>query len=106
VTCSRGQTARGERRFPNVSTAQRSLGGWIKEMDMDMDDDLKRLLEQAKSVVLSEDQLEAHRIAIAAANGNLSDDRISIETMTATRVIMRATEPGAPAPRMEEHSAP
>jgi hypothetical protein len=41
---------------------------------------------------LTEAELEDGRVAIAAANGNLSDERITIETMKATRTIMIAAE--------------
>jgi hypothetical protein len=60
-----------------------------------MDEELQDLLERARSVVLTEEELESHRVAMAAANGHLSDDRITIATMTATRTIMRASESAA-----------
>jgi hypothetical protein len=57
-----------------------------------MDEELKGLLERAKGVKLTNSQLEEHRIALAAANGYLSDSRITLETMQATRTLMRASE--------------
>lgn len=57
-----------------------------------MDDELKGLLEQAKSIHLSPEEIEENRIALAAANGNLTDDRITVATMKATRTIMLAEE--------------
>lgn len=57
-----------------------------------MDEELKALLEQAKSVELSADQIEENRIALAAANGQLTDKRITVSTMKATRTIMLANE--------------
>ncbi|NML11444.1 hypothetical protein HHL08_15020 [Sphingobium sp. AR-3-1] len=57
-----------------------------------MDDELKALLEQAKSVKLSPEEIEDNRIALAAANGQLTDKRISVSTMKATRTIMLADE--------------
>lgn len=60
-----------------------------------MDDELKALLEQAKSVKLSPEEIEDNRIALAAANGRLTDKRISVGTMKATRTIMLADEANA-----------
>jgi len=57
-----------------------------------MDDELKALLEQAKSVELSANEIEENRIALAAANGQLTDKRITVSTMKATRTIMLADE--------------
>ena len=57
-----------------------------------MDKELAELLERARNVKLSEDDLEEHRVALAAANGNLSDSRITVETMQAARTIMIAAE--------------
>lgn len=55
-----------------------------------MDDKLKILLERARTVRVPEEELEEQRIALAAANGNLSDERITLDTMTAARTIMEA----------------
>lgn len=57
-----------------------------------MDKELSDLLERARTIELSEADLEEHRIALAAANGHLSDERITLETMKATRTIMIAEE--------------
>jgi hypothetical protein len=57
-----------------------------------MDEELKGLLEQARSVQLSPEEIEENRIALAAANGHLTDDRITVKTMKATRTIMLAEE--------------
>jgi len=57
-----------------------------------MDEELKNLLEQARSVELSPKQIEENRIALAAANGHLTDGRITVATMKATRTIMLAEE--------------
>jgi len=57
-----------------------------------MENELKELLERARTVQLTETELEEHRIALAAANGHLSDSRITLETMQATRTIMIASE--------------
>jgi hypothetical protein len=57
-----------------------------------MDNELKALLEQAKSVELSAEEIEENRIALAAANGQLTDKRITVSTMKATRTIMLADE--------------
>ena len=55
-----------------------------------MDDKLKSLLERARTVRVPEEELEEQRIALAAANGNLSDERITLDTMTVARKIMKA----------------
>lgn len=57
-----------------------------------MDRELEKLLEQARKVELTDEALEEHRVALAAANGHLSDERINLETMQATRTLMRALE--------------
>jgi hypothetical protein len=55
-----------------------------------MDRELEELLARARHLKLSNAELEEPRIAIAAANGTLSDDRITLDTMKATRTIMIA----------------
>ncbi len=57
-----------------------------------MDEVLLALLDRAKQVDLTPEKEEEHRIALAAANGSLSDSRITLETMQATRVLMTAAE--------------
>lgn len=57
-----------------------------------MDKELDELLERARSIKLSEKDLEENRVALAAANGHLSDKRITLATMKATRTIMKAEE--------------
>jgi hypothetical protein len=57
-----------------------------------MDKELQELLDRARGVELTPDELEEHRIALAAANGHLSDSRITLETMRAARTIMIAAE--------------
>lgn len=57
-----------------------------------MDKELSDLLERSRSIKLSEAELEEHCIALAAANGHLSDERITLDTMKATRTIMIADE--------------
>lgn len=57
-----------------------------------MDRELEELLARARHLDLTDAELEEQRIAIAAANGALTDDRISVETMKATRTIMIASE--------------
>lgn len=57
-----------------------------------MNRDLADKLAKAKKMSWSEAELEESRVAIAAANGSLSDERITIETMKATRTIMVAAE--------------
>lgn len=57
-----------------------------------MDKELEELLEQSRSVELTADEIENNRIELAAANGQLTDDRISVSTMRATRTIMLADE--------------
>ena len=57
-----------------------------------MDKELEDLLQRSKSVELTADEIEENRIALAAANGQLTDDRITVKTMRATRTIMLAEE--------------
>jgi hypothetical protein len=57
-----------------------------------MDKELETLLEKSRSVKYSDDELEEHRIALAAANGHVTDSRITVDTMKATRTIMKAAE--------------
>ena len=57
-----------------------------------MDKELEDLLERSKSVELTADEIEENRIALAAANGQLTDKRITVSTMRATRTIMLADE--------------
>lgn len=57
-----------------------------------MDEELKALLEQARTVELTPEQVEDNRISLAAANGALTDDRITVNTMKATRTIMLADQ--------------
>lgn len=57
-----------------------------------MDRELEELLERARDVKMTPEQLEEHRVALAAANGHLSDSRITLETMRAARTIMIAAE--------------
>ena len=57
-----------------------------------MDRELEHLLARARHLKLSDAELEEQRIIIAAANGALTDDRINVDTMKATRTIMIAEE--------------
>lgn len=57
-----------------------------------MDRELEDLLEKSRVRNLSDEQLEEHRIAMAVANGSLSDDRITIETMKAGMTVVAASK--------------
>lgn len=57
-----------------------------------MDKELQELLERARAVEMTDAELEEHRITLAAANGHLTDSRITVDTMKATRTIMKAAE--------------
>jgi hypothetical protein len=57
-----------------------------------MDKELMELMERSRSVHVTSEELEEGRIEIAAANGALNDDRITVATMKATRTIMLAAE--------------
>lgn len=57
-----------------------------------MNRELEEKLAKARQMDLNEAELEEGRIAIAAANGNLSDERITVQTMKAARTIMKAAE--------------
>ena len=60
-----------------------------------MDAELEMLMERSREHRSTPEELEEGRIAIAAANGALSDARITIDTMRATRTIMLAAEQDA-----------
>jgi hypothetical protein len=60
-----------------------------------MDRELELLIERSKDVTVSDADLEEGRIAIAAANGALTDARITIDTMRAVRTVMLAAEADA-----------
>ena len=55
-----------------------------------MDEELTHLLERAKAVTLTQEQLEEHRISLAVANGYLSDSRVTTDAMRAARTIAEA----------------
>jgi prefoldin subunit 5 len=55
-----------------------------------MDRELEKLLARARQIKPTADELEEQRIMIAAANGHISDSRITVETMRAARTIMVA----------------
>jgi len=57
-----------------------------------MDKELQELLDRARGMKLTVEELEEHRVALAAANGHLSDSRITLETMKAARTIMLAAD--------------
>ena len=56
------------------------------------DDDLNSLWEKAKAVEMSEEERDEQRINHVFANMNLSDPRISIETVRATHELVRSVE--------------
>ncbi|WP_435418672.1 hypothetical protein WAB17_03640 [Parerythrobacter aurantius] len=60
-----------------------------------MDKELEELLEQSRSVELTAEEIEEYRIELAAANGQLTDERITVGTMRATRTIMLSEEDNA-----------
>jgi prefoldin subunit 5 len=55
-----------------------------------MDRELEELLARARHIKPTAEELEEQRIVIAAANGQISDSRITVETMRAARTIMVA----------------
>ena len=57
-----------------------------------MDRELEALLARARHIKPSALELEKRRIQIAAANGGISDERITVATMRAARTIMVANE--------------
>jgi hypothetical protein len=70
-----------------------------------MDKELEQLLARANDVKLTEAELEEHRIALAAANGHLSDSRITLATMQAARTIMIAAEQPKDEPKKTNEAA-
>jgi hypothetical protein len=57
-----------------------------------MDRELEELLERARAVNLSDKELLEQRIMLAAANGRLSDERITVEAMRASVTIIEAAD--------------
>lgn len=57
-----------------------------------MDQRLQELLEKTKTVTMTPEEREAQIVAMAAANGNLTDERITVATVTAARTILQAAE--------------
>ena len=55
-----------------------------------MDRELTELLERSRSIEMTEEQLEEHRIALAVANGYLSDSRVTVDAMKAARTVVEA----------------
>lgn len=60
-----------------------------------MDNELSVLLEKARNANLSKEQLEEQRVNIAAANGRLTDGRITVDSMKATKTIMQSAVAGS-----------
>lgn len=55
-----------------------------------MDKELTELLDKSRGRSLSADEMEEHRIALAVANGSLSDSRITVDTMRAGITVIAA----------------
>ncbi len=55
-----------------------------------MDQELAALLERARTVNPTEEELRESRIAIAAANGGYSDRRVTVDAVRASRTIVEA----------------
>ncbi len=55
-----------------------------------MDRELQDLLEKSRAIEMTEEQLEEHRIALAVANGSLSDSRVTVDAMRAARTVVAA----------------
>lgn len=57
-----------------------------------MDKELQELLERSKTLELTDEQLEEHRITLAVANGYLSDSRVTVDAMKATMTVVAASK--------------
>lgn len=57
-----------------------------------MDTELEQLWEKAKAVEVSDEERVEQRIIDVAANGNLSDPRITVETTKAVHTLIEAEE--------------
>ena len=55
-----------------------------------MDSELNKLWNKAKAVEVSEEERTEQRIIDVAANGNISDSRITIETTRAVHTLVEA----------------
>jgi hypothetical protein len=64
----------------------------ITEGDSTMDQELITLLARAREVKLTDAELEEHRIALAVANGYLSDSRVTVDAMKAARTVEEAAK--------------
>ena len=55
-------------------------------------DDMEHLWEQAKAVEMSDEALSEQRIHHVFANANLSDPRITIDTVRAAHTLVQSAE--------------
>ncbi len=62
-----------------------------------MDARLQAMLMKAHTVVLTPQEREEQTVLMAAANGNLTDQRITVATVEAARTIMEAADKGCKA---------
>lgn len=60
-----------------------------------MDKELMELLEKSRSVEMTPEEIEQHRIELAVANGSFSDSRITVETMKAGMTLVAASKKDA-----------
>ena len=58
-----------------------------QEMESDMDDELKGLLEKAKGVALSPEELAESHIRMAVANGRISDGRVTVDALRSALIL-------------------
>lgn len=55
-----------------------------------MDDELENLMTKAKGITMSEEERIEQRIHHVAATGNMSDERITVETTRAVHTLIEA----------------
>ena len=55
-----------------------------------MEDELEKLWERAKGIEMSAEERAEQRIIDVAANGNISDPRITVETTRAVHTLVQA----------------
>jgi hypothetical protein len=56
-----------------------------------MDKELKQLLDKAKAVTLSQEELDESHIRMAVANGVISDGRVTMDALKAAQVVKTAS---------------
>jgi hypothetical protein len=57
-----------------------------------MDKELKKLLDKAKGVTLTPEELDESHIRMAVANGLISDGRVTVDALRAAQKVKEASK--------------